>query len=113
MAERIFERRRRADEDLPMPDLRRLGAFVRAQRIKAGISQEELADRSDIEQAMLSKWENGQIRRVPTGAVLRRVASALGVGELDLLQAIGYLPEAGVPELGDAPDVQFAYTLLM
>ena len=113
MVERVFERRRRADDELPIPDLRRLGAFVRAERIRAGVSQEELAERAEIEQATLSRWEHGQIRRVPDGAVLRRVASALGVEELALLRTVGYLPEGVVSELGDAPDVQFAYTLLM
>jgi ribosome-binding protein aMBF1 (putative translation factor) len=52
-----------------------LGAMVRQLRLDAGLSQEELAQRTGMTQPALSRLERGG--GIPTIAVLDRIASAL------------------------------------
>lgn len=54
-----------------------IGDAVLVLRRSAGITQGELAQRLDISQAALSRYENGM--RQPDGPTLERIASALGV----------------------------------
>ena len=59
-------------------DARRIvGANVRNYRLKAGLSQEEIAARMGVEQGYVSGLEAG--RRNPTVVTLWRAAEALGV----------------------------------
>lgn len=52
-----------------------LGAMVRQLRLEAGLSQEELAQRSGMTQPALSRLERGG--GIPTITVLDRIANAL------------------------------------
>ena len=66
-------------------DMRRLvGQNVRRIRLKKGLTQEQFADISGFSQQYLSSLENG--RRNPTVVTLYELATALGVGHLDLLR---------------------------
>lgn len=59
-------------------DIRRvIGENIRDARVAAGISQEELAARMDVDQGYVSSLEAG--RRNPTVLTVWRAAEALGV----------------------------------
>lgn len=68
-----------------------LGAAIAGTRIKAGLTQAELAQRAGLDEATISTLEQGQYK--PAADELSRVAQALGVDELELLRrpAPGYL----------------------
>jgi transcriptional regulator with XRE-family HTH domain len=68
-----------------------LGAAIAKARIKAELTQAELAQRAGLDEATVSTLERGQYK--PTSDELSRLAQALGVDELDLLRrpAPGYL----------------------
>lgn len=61
-----------------------LGAAVRHHRELIRLSQEELADRAELDRTYVSGVERG--RRNPTVQVLQRMAEALGI-DLDVLFA--------------------------
>ncbi|GEM_PF-1217124 len=85
------------------------GAYLRALRRRAGISQEALAEEAGISSAYISQLESGQ-RNPPSPHVLRQMAAALGVPYLALLHAAGYLREEEiVAYLLRAFDEVFAY----
>ena len=66
-------------------DMRKLvGRNVKDARLKAGLSQEQLAERSGFSQQYLSGLERGQ--RNPTVVTVFELAQALGVQPVDLLR---------------------------
>lgn len=64
-------------------DDRTFGQRLREARLRAGLSQSDLEERSGIPKARLSRYENGHI--VPSIQTLERLAVALGVSEASLL----------------------------
>jgi transcriptional regulator with XRE-family HTH domain len=68
-----------------------LGAAVAEARIKAGLTQLELAKRAELDEATIKALEQGQYK--PESGELSRLAEALGVDELELLRrpSPGYL----------------------
>jgi transcriptional regulator with XRE-family HTH domain len=54
-------------------------------RIRAGLTQQELADLVGVAQATINRYEKGE--RTPRPATLGRLADALGVEEWDLTYA--------------------------
>lgn len=81
-------------------DVRRLvGAnFARLRREK-GLTQEEVAERSNLSQQYLSGLERGQ--RNPTVVTLYELSQALGVGLLELLAPVGGGNRDAAPRPGD------------
>jgi transcriptional regulator with XRE-family HTH domain len=73
--------------------LEALGALLREERRAAGLSQRDLAERTNVSDAYLSQVERG--RHEPSLRVLTAVASTLGV-PLETL-----LARAGIIEAGD------------
>jgi transcriptional regulator with XRE-family HTH domain len=71
--------------------LEALGAYIRAQRVAAGLSLRDLAERTDISNAYLSQVERGL--HEPSLTVLRAVGLALGVSLDALLAQAGILEE--------------------
>ena len=65
------------------------GAFVKAQRQLANISQRQLAKASGMSDSYLSQIERGQYR--PSAEVLRGIAQALGMAPLALFSQFGLL----------------------
>jgi transcriptional regulator with XRE-family HTH domain len=73
-------------------DVRKIvGINIRKARIDAGLSQEELAGRMDIEQFYISGLEAG--RRNPTLVTLWKAAIALGIDPAALFVKNGHRPE--------------------
>ncbi|MCA2190404.1 helix-turn-helix domain-containing protein [Nonomuraea cavernae] len=58
-------------------DVEGLGARLHAQRLRHGLSLNELASRSEVSRSMISDIERGT--KLPTVLVLARLATALGV----------------------------------
>lgn len=56
----------------------RLASEIITLRLEANLTQKQLADRSGVQQADISRIERGEI--APTGPTLGRLAHALGVG---------------------------------
>ena len=68
-------------------DMRKLvGQNVKRIRLKAGLTQEEFADRSGFSQQYISSLENG--KRNPTVVTLYELATALGVSHLELMRGV-------------------------
>jgi transcriptional regulator with XRE-family HTH domain len=59
---------------------------LRAARLRAGLSQEQLADRCDLHPTEISRLERA--RREPRLGTIVRVARALGIGPDRLLRGI-------------------------
>ena len=87
-----------ADEGPWKARLEALGALIRAQRVTAGLSLRDLADRAQVSNAYLSQIERGL--HEPSISVLRAIARALGVPLEALLGQAGLLDRPGE---GDGP----------
>jgi transcriptional regulator with XRE-family HTH domain len=69
---------------MPSADVARLGEAIRKLRLRRGMTQQQLADKSGIDIRYLGAIERGQ--RNPTFAVLQGIASVLGLKTSDLLR---------------------------
>ncbi len=85
----------------PTPKAKTLGAYLRAARLKAGLSTHQLAARAHINQSYLVKLETDQNH--PSAETVQRLADALRLDEAKLLQFIGVKPASLLP----APRVYF------
>jgi y4mF family transcriptional regulator len=65
---------------------RLLGEAIRARRKKAGLTQEKLAEKSDLSTVFISRVECG--KESPTVDSLLKIATALNVPLRDLLRGI-------------------------
>ena len=74
-------------------DLQELGVLIRAERMRAGLSMQALADRAGIDRTTLSKLENQRLSELG----FAKLARVLGV--LDL--AFSVVPDSGLPTLND------------
>lgn len=63
-----------------------LGESIRRVRKKAGLTQAELANRLGISAAGIAQWENNI--RNPKLETIKRIASALGVSQFELLRPV-------------------------
>lgn len=68
-----------------------IGERIKAAREARNWSQHDLARKSGVTQGTISKLELGQ-RRTPSGAILEKLAHALGLTVDDLLHANGSAP---------------------
>jgi transcriptional regulator with XRE-family HTH domain len=75
----------------PTTDLgRQLGAILRRQRQRAGLSQEELGIRAGLHRTAVGQLERGE--RTPRAESLIRLAGSLGIPAGDLLAGIVWTP---------------------
>ena len=63
------------------------GERIRELRIKAGITQKDLADRMGLPRQQINVWETGV--RTPKIENLKRVADALGINGEEYLYLLG------------------------
>jgi transcriptional regulator with XRE-family HTH domain len=71
----------------------RLGLNIRRRRISLGLSQQRLAERTEIARSTLSLYENGR-REVKLGALVR-LTGVLGVSVEDLQEGVTWDEERG------------------
>lgn len=76
-----------------------LGQFVRQRRQDIGMTQMELSALTGIGQGNISDLERGRIS-LPSVALRRRIAEALGVGHVDLLVAAGEVSDDEIRQSG-------------
>jgi len=67
-----------------------LGEYIRSLREAKGLSQRELADKSGLSNAEISRMESGE-RKKPSITTIRAVSPHLGIGYTDLLLKAGYI----------------------
>lgn len=75
-----------------------LGAAIKTLRTRAELSEDELADRAQLEPALIVAVENGS--REPTWGDLRRIAYGLETPLEELLELAESLEETGGAEAG-------------
>ena len=69
-----------------MPDKEIFGERLKRLRKKQGLTQEELAEKTEVHSVTVSKWETGE--QIPKTLTLKRLASALHVSEDELLNGV-------------------------
>ena len=67
-----------------------LGEYLKSLRDAKGLSQRELADKSGLSNAEISRMESGERKR-PSITTIRAVSPYLGIGYTDLLLKAGYI----------------------
>lgn len=90
---------------------RALGQAIKAARLGANLSQEELAARLALDQNAVSRLESGYARW-PDPGLLAAIAAETGVSAAEFLTAAGYLPEVTGPAPAEPPTPRL-YTMLM
>ena len=70
----------------------RFGDAVRKARTKAGLTQEDLADKSGLDRSYIGGVERGE--RNPTLTVIEKIAEGLGISVADLFSYSTHGPEA-------------------
>ncbi len=61
-----------------------LGANIKSARTQAGITQKELADRLQVKQKDISRWENNEY--IPNTITFRNICKAIGVSADEVLE---------------------------
>lgn len=74
----------------------KIGKFIAAMRKKQGLSQKQLAERIDVTDKTISKWETGN--RMPDASILLRLSSELQIDVNELLAGEKFLSEEFSPE---------------
>lgn len=90
---------------------RALGQAIKAARLGANLSQEELAAQLEMDQNAISRLESGYARW-PDPGLLAAIAAETGVSVAELLTAAGYLPPTDTPPTPGPPTPRL-YTMLM
>lgn len=76
-----------------------LGAYIRAIRERAGLSQRQLASLAGFHHSMLARLESGEVAEQPKPENLQRLADALGIDSGDLLAFLGVKPSVPEPRV--------------
>jgi len=79
-------------------DLQQLGDVLRQHRGRMGLTVRQLAEKSELTPATVTRLEQGQIEK-PRPEFLQRLARAYGVDVEDFYALAGYLMPEGLPEL--------------
>jgi ribosome-binding protein aMBF1 (putative translation factor) len=72
-------KKRRRNSSSPYPEL---AALIRQRREQLGLTQTFVADKVDIDQTTLARWENAQ--RVPSGPAFERLRQFLRFSDAEL-----------------------------
>ncbi len=86
-----------------------LGSYLIQMRAERGYSQRDLAEKSGVSPAEISRVESGK-RQKPSPAVLRAIAETLVISYPFLMQLAGYIddPEAG-ENSGETPETEAVF----
>jgi len=77
-----------------------IGAIIKTERIKKGMTQEELAEKVGVKKSAVAKWENGRVSEIKRSN-LKMLSEALGVDPNQLLGDIEHDPIGVAHELAD------------
>ena len=66
-----------------------IAGIIKERRVSTGLTIQEIAMRSGVSSTHIGRIERGE--RIPSAAVLRKIAEPLGFGERELLMAAQYL----------------------
>ena len=77
-----------------MTDRPTLGTTIQALRKERGINQRELAARVEVDFSYISKIENDRLEHSPSVRTLVRLAEALQVDELELMNLANKVPDS-------------------
>ncbi|MEY8376745.1 helix-turn-helix transcriptional regulator [Lachnospiraceae bacterium 56-18] len=69
----------------------KIGKFIASMRKKQGLSQKQLAERIDVTDKTISKWETGN--RMPDASILLKLSSELQINVNELLTGEKFLSE--------------------
>lgn len=91
-----------------MADTTQLGSKLKELRLKAGLSLRDVSEKSGVDDSLLSKIENGQVKK-PTQANLNRLASFYDIEAEELYTLAGYTVSTTLPTY--APYLRSKYDL--
>lgn len=86
---------------------RSFGAQLKAWRARRGMTQRELATKTDIAPSYVSKLERGRVEHTPSVRTIRALANALDVDELEVATAANKLGTGFPVFVTDASAVEF------
>ena len=61
-----------------------VGEIIKAERMRKGMTQEELAEKVGVKKSAVAKWENGRVSEIKRSN-LKNLAAALGLNPKQLL----------------------------
>lgn len=61
-----------------------VGSIIKAERMKKGMTQEELAEKVGVKKSAVAKWENGRVSEIKRSNI-KNLAAALGLNPNQLL----------------------------
>lgn len=79
----------------------RFGQYLKELREGKGLSTHKLAELSGVSQSYISHVENGRKKKTPSPEILKKLADALEVQYMELMQDAGYVPEEELDKLID------------
>jgi len=77
-----------------------IGEIIKTERIKKGMTQEELAEKVGVKKSAVAKWENGRVSEIKRSN-LKMLSEALGINPNQLLGDIERDPVGVAHELAD------------
>lgn len=77
-----------------------IGSLIKAERLKKGMTQEELAEKVGVKKSAVAKWENGRVSEIKRSN-LKMLSEALGLGPNQLLGDIERDPVGIAHEMAD------------
>ncbi|QKW15305.1 helix-turn-helix transcriptional regulator [Verrucosispora sp. NA02020] len=80
----------------------RFSRLLREYRVRVGLRQEDVADRSGVSLETISRWERGQVTN-PKPEQVQAVCRVLGLSTVTAGVALGYLAPADVEHLPPPP----------
>lgn len=83
------------------------GRRIRELRQERGLTQRELAERVERDFSYISKIENDRLEHTPSIRTIRRLAEALEVDELELMELANKVPAFLEPIVADKDALRF------
>ena len=92
---------------MPESQIERLGRLIARDRLAAGLSMGELADRTGLSKSTIHRIENDTLENRPSPESLAKIARAMETEVEDYFALAGYLTPTGLPGL--APYLRTKY----
>lgn len=92
-------------------DLKKCGALIAQRRRELGLTQKDLANRLQITDKAISRWETG--KGFPESSLLQPLAESLGLSITEIVNGERTMPETAAKQADDALLTALAYTKRM